>query len=148
MHEFKISPDSTGKDLEEFAISLHNIIKLPLTIRSLNKRGLRIEEGKIVDHDYTGPIMEQALKENRLIRTVPISGAFKGRSVLVAPIHDDEGNAIAAIGISDTYGAIDFMECFCRNPTVITEVEKCGRHLITNNDNKQKAETIEKNEQM
>lgn len=125
MHEFKITPDSTGLDLKDFALALHNIIKLPLTIRSLNEKGLRIEDGKIIDYNFTGPILEKVLDENKLIRTVPTSGPFMGKSVLVAPIRDEEGNAIAAIGISDTYGAIDFMECFFRNPTVVAEVEKC-----------------------
>lgn len=125
MHEFKITPDSTGSDLKDFALALHNIIRLPLTIRSLNEKGLRIEDGKIIDYNFTGPILEKVLKENKLIRTVPTNGPFKGKSVLVAPIRDDEGNAIAAIGISDTYGAIDFVECFCRNPTVVEDVERC-----------------------
>lgn len=125
MHEFKITPNSTGKDLESFALSLHGIIKLPLTIRSLNKKGLRIEDGKVIDYNFTGPIIEQVLKENKLIRTIPTSGEYRGKSVLVAPIRDEEGGVIAAIGISDTYGAVDFMECFCRNPTVISDVERC-----------------------
>ncbi len=125
MHEFKIGPDSSGLDLKEFALSLHNIIKLPLTIRSLHKKGLRIEDGRVIDDNFTGPVLEKVLKENKLISSVPTDGPFKGKSVLVAPIRDDEGSVVAAIGISDTYGAIDFMECFCRNPTVITEVEKC-----------------------
>ncbi len=106
-------------------MGLHNLIKLPLAIRSLNERGIRIEDGEIVDYDYTGPVLEQVLKENRLIRAVPTTGAYRGKSVVVAPIRDNENNVIAVIGVSDTYGAFDFIECFCRNPTVVKEVEKC-----------------------
>ncbi len=104
---------------------LHNLIKLPLAMRSLNEKGIRIEDGKIINYDYTGPVLEQVLKENRLIRTVPVTGAYKGKSVIAAPIRDDEGKVVAAIGVSDTYGALDFIECFCRNPSVVQEVEKC-----------------------
>lgn len=125
IREFKITSDSKGKELISFAMALHNLIKLPLAIRSLNERGIRIEDGKIVDYDYTGPVLEQVLKENRLVRAVPVTGAYRGKSVIVAPIRDDEDNVIAAIGVSDTYGALDFIECFCRNPTVVKEVEKC-----------------------
>jgi hypothetical protein len=32
---------------------------------------------------------------------------------------------VAAIGLSDAYGAIDFIECFCRNPTILEDVKKC-----------------------
>ncbi len=123
--EFKITSDSKGKELISFAMALHNLIKLPLAIRSLNERGIRIEDGKIADYDYTGPVLEQVLKENRLIRAVPATGAYRGKSVIVAPIRDYENNVIAAIGVSDTYGALDFIECFCRNPGVIKEVETC-----------------------
>ena len=147
MHEFKITPESTGKDLEVFALSLHNIIKLPLTIRSLNEKGLRIEDGKIIDYNFTGPILEQVLNENKSIRTVPTNGPFKGRSVLVAPIRDNEGDVVAAIGISDTYGAIDFMECFCRNPTIVAEVEKCMSDKRYNNKrDKKQDKNMEKRE--
>lgn len=125
IREFKIKADSKGKELASFALALHNLIKLPLTMRSLNEKGVRIEEGKIIDYNYTGPVLEQALRENKLIRTVPKSGVFRGKSVVVAPIQDEEGRAVAAIGISDTYGALDFIECFCRNPSVIKDVEKC-----------------------
>ena len=106
-------------------MALHNIIKLPLAMRSLNEKGVRIENGKIVDYEYTGPVLEDVLRENRLIRAVPTSGAYRGKSIIAAPIRDDEGNVIAVIGVSDTYGALDFIECFCRNPTVVEDVEKC-----------------------
>ena len=132
MHEFKITIDSEAKYLEGFGLSLHNIMKLPLTLRSLNKKGLRIEDGRVIDYNYTGLILEQVLKENKLIRTIPKNGAYRGKSVLVAPIRDKEGDVIAAIGISDAYGAIDFIECFCRNPTEISEIKKCITNKKTN----------------
>lgn len=125
MKEFRITQDSKGEEIASFALALYNIIRLPVTMRSLNEKGIRIEDGKIIEYQYTGPILEQALKENRLVRAVPISGKFKGKSVIVAPIRDDDGNVLAAIGVSDTYGAIDFVECFCTHPIVIDEVEKC-----------------------
>jgi hypothetical protein len=125
MREFRITTDSKPKDLESFALALHNIVKLPLTIRSLNANGLRIEDGKVIDYDYTGPILEMVLKENKIISLVAKEGPYKGKSVLVAPIRDEEGSAVAAMGISDTYGAIDFIECFCKHTTAIDKVEKC-----------------------
>jgi len=94
-------------------------------MRSLNKNGVRVEDGRVIDYDYTGPALEQALSEKKLVRSVPKSGAYRGKSVIVAPVPDCDGEVVAAIGLSDTYGALDFIECFCRNPTVIDEVEKC-----------------------
>jgi len=70
-------------------------------------------------------VLEQVLEENRLIQTVPRSGAYKGKSVIAAPIQDAEGKVVAAIGLSDAYGALDFIECFCRNPTGVEDVKKC-----------------------
>ena len=134
MKELRITPDSKGEEIASFAIALHNIVRLPLTMRSLNEKGIRIVDGKVVDYQYTGPILEQVLKENRLIRAIPITGTFRGKSVIVAPIRDDEGNVIAAIGVSDEYGAIDFVECFCSHPIVIDEVEKCLLRKIKKNN--------------
>lgn len=125
IREFKITQDSKGKELASFALALHNLIKLPLSMRSLNEKGVLIEDGKIIDYNYTGPVLEQALRENKSIRTVPKTGVFKGKSVVVAPIQDSDGNVVAAIGLSDAYGAIDFIECFCRNPTILEDVKKC-----------------------
>lgn len=125
IREFKITQDSTGKELAAFALAIHNLIKLPLTMRSLNERGVRIEDGKIMDYNYTGPALEQVLRENRLIRTVPKTGMYRGKSVIAAPIQDADGNVVAAIGLSDAYGALDFIECFCRNPTILEDVKKC-----------------------
>lgn len=70
-------------------------------------------------------MLEQVLRENRLIRTVPKTGVYKGKSVVVAPVQDEEGGVVAAVGVSDVYGALDFIECFCRNPGVVEDVEKC-----------------------
>ena len=134
MKELRITQDSKEEEISSFAMALHNIIRLPLTMRSLNEKGIRIEDGKIVDHQYTGPILEQVLKENKLIRTVPTHGEFKGKSVIVSPIRDSEGNVLAAIGVSDTYGAIDFIECFCTHPIVIDDVEKCILSKIRKNE--------------
>lgn len=70
-------------------------------------------------------MLEQVLRENRLIRTVPKTGVYRGKSVVVAPVQDEEGCVVAAVGVSDAYGALDFIECFCRNPGVVGDVEKC-----------------------
>jgi hypothetical protein len=70
-------------------------------------------------------VLEQVLEENRLIQTVPRSGAYKGKSVIAAPIQDADGKVVAAIGLSDAYGALDFIECFCSSPTIVEDVKKC-----------------------
>lgn len=104
---------------------------MPLTIRSKNEKGLRLEGGRVIDQDYTGPVLEQVLRENKLIQTVPETGAYKCKSVIVAPIQDEGGNVVAAVGLSDTYGALDLFDCLCKNMGVIEEVEKCliEKHL-------------------
>lgn len=125
IREFKITPDSKGEDLASFAMVIHDLIRLPITIRSLNAKGVRVEDGHIIDYSYSGPILEQVLKENRVVQAVPKTGAFKGKSVVAAPIRDDNGNVVAAIALSDAYGALDFIECLCRHQAVIEDVEKC-----------------------
>ncbi len=38
-------------------------------MRSRNKKGVREEKGEIIDLEYTGPVLERVLKENRVIHT-------------------------------------------------------------------------------
>jgi hypothetical protein len=100
--DITVTADSTGKEIAPIAMTIHEVLMgLPVTMRTLNKRGVRIEKGKVLDHDYSGPILEMALKTNSTIRTVPKTGAYAGIPVTVTTIKNNEGNAIAAIGVVD-----------------------------------------------
>ncbi len=97
-----LSADSTSKEIAPIAMAIHEVIVgLPLTMRTLNKRGVRIEMGKVLDYDYSGPVLEMALESNSTIRTIPKSGNYSGTPVIVTTIKDEKGNAIAAIGVVD-----------------------------------------------
>ncbi len=94
--------DMSSYDMIPFALAVHEIVnRYPVTMRSRNRKGVRIEDGKVVDNDYTGPVLEEVLRTNRVIRTVPESGAYRGTPVVVAPIRNEKGEAVAAIGVVD-----------------------------------------------
>jgi hypothetical protein len=105
--EIMVTADSTSKEIGPIALAIHEaIIGLPITMRTLNKRGVRIENGKVVDDDYSGPVLEMALETNSTIRTIPKTGAYKGTPVTVTTIKDEDGNPIAAIGVVDVIHAL------------------------------------------
>ncbi|MCD1294835.1 hypothetical protein CUJ83_07465 [Methanocella sp. CWC-04] len=107
MAQITITPDSTANDLIELAMCIHSLFgNLPVTARSKNKPGLRIEDGAVISRDYTGPILEQCLAEKKLIKTVPASGIYKDIPVIVAPILVG-GEAIAAVGVVDATGSLE-----------------------------------------
>lgn len=118
-----ISEDSGPEDLEALAVAVHSVIGLPTTIRSLKRRGLRLEKGKILDRDYTGPILEEVLKTNEVSHKVPTEGEYKGKHVVVAPIRSKDGKAIAALGIVDILATVDLPSVFQEYTSVIQEVE-------------------------
>lgn len=118
-----ISEDSGPEDLETIAIAVHSLMGLPTTIRSLNRKGLRLEKGEILDRDYTGPVLEEVLKTNKVAHEVPTEGVYKGRHVVVAPIRSKEGKAIAALGVVDLLATIDLSLVFQEYTSVIEEVE-------------------------
>jgi hypothetical protein len=120
----KICSDSTADDLEPIAIAIHTLLGIPITIRSLNCKGIRMERGIIIDRDYTGPVLEEVMETNNTIRKVPSDGIYKGKSVVVAPIRTLEGEAIGAIGVVDLVAAIDILSMFKEYPGVIDEVEE------------------------
>lgn len=128
--EVRISKDSSAGELMPIAMAAHGLLGLPVTMRSLNKKGVRIERGKVLDNNYTGPVLEQVLRENHIIRTKPRSGAYSGVPVAVAPILDDNGYAIAAIGVVDIVGTVDLGVMFRDYPDIIEQVQDCLRARV------------------
>lgn len=118
-----LSRDSESSNLEPLAMALHAILGLPIAARSLNKRGLRVERGEVVDRDFTGPVLEQVLKENKTIRATPSSGPYKGIPSVVTPIRDSNGKVVAALGVVDVMGLVDLGEAFKDYPEIIRQLK-------------------------
>ncbi|HQD24944.1 DUF2111 domain-containing protein [Methanoculleus thermophilus] len=114
MEQYIISESSRARDLAPIMMSIHELLgRLPVTARSRDYPGLRIEGGKIIEEAYTGPVLEEVLAENVTLRVRPQGGPYKGIPVVVAPVRNEEGKAIGAIGIVDVTGIFDiagFME--------------------------------------
>ncbi|MBU4077083.1 MAG: DUF2111 domain-containing protein [Euryarchaeota archaeon] len=124
MADIKLSENSTSGDILPVAKMVHELFSLPVTMRSRNKKGVRLEKGNVVDMDYTGPVLEDALARNCVIHMIPDSGAYKGVPVVVAPILDREGTAIAAIGVVDVVCTIDLAAVFGSYPQIVRQVEE------------------------
>ncbi len=120
-----VSKDSSAVELIPIAMAFHELLGLPVTMRSLNKKGVRIEKGKLLDDNYTGPVLEQVLQENCTVRTIPKSGAYSGIPVVVSPVRDERGYAIAAIGVVDVVGTIDLGVVFGDYPDILSQVQAC-----------------------
>ncbi|MDK2892051.1 DUF2111 domain-containing protein [Methanohalophilus sp.] len=118
-----ICEDSTAKELEPIASAVHSLLGLPITIRSLNNPGIRMERGEVLDWEYTGPVLEEVLKTHTTIRKVPTEGTYKGKAVVVSPIKTLDGNVIGAIGVVDLVAALDILSVFREYPDIIDEVE-------------------------
>jgi hypothetical protein len=129
LKEVRITSDSTSHEIESIARAIHEVVRLPVVMASANKKGIIIEKDKVVDYEYSGPILERVLKENRVVRVVPDSGKYKGIPFIVAPIRNSDGEVTAAIGIVDMYGMIDLAELFGNYPDVVNQVEGCFRKI-------------------
>lgn len=127
----QISADSGADEIAPFAMAVHELLGLPVTMRTLNKKGVRIEKGKILDNNYTGPILELVLKENKTVRAIPTSGKYSGVPVIVAPVRNKEGYGIAAIGVVDVVGTVDLGLIFGDYPEVVKQVQECVRARVT-----------------
>ncbi|WFN34856.1 DUF2111 domain-containing protein [Methanogenium sp. S4BF] len=126
MSGYIISADSDAGDLAEVALAIHEIInRLPVTARSRNNPGVRIEGGVVIDNAYTGPVLEMAMEKNQLIKISPKNGAYANVPVVVAPIRDSDGTAIAAIGLVDITGIFDLATLMEHQSTILKQV--CGK---------------------
>ncbi|MCL7415505.1 MAG: DUF2111 domain-containing protein [ANME-2 cluster archaeon] len=126
-----ITADSTGKDIVPIAKAFHDIVGLPITMRTLNSPGVRIEKGKVLDYNYTGPVLEKALKTNSTIRTIPKIGDYTGIPVVVSTIKNEDGYGIAAIGIVDVVGTIDLGAAFGDYPQIVNQVSEILRSRVS-----------------
>jgi hypothetical protein len=107
MDRIIITAGATADDLAALALCVHQLFAgLPVTARSRDRPGVQVEDGRVKSKTYTGPLLEQALAEGRVIRGKPESGTYKGIPVAVAPIIVN-GRAIAAVGVVDTAGSLD-----------------------------------------
>ena len=122
MAELVISEKSGSKDLAPIALAANQILGLPVTMRSLDAPGVRVEKGKVLDEEYSGPILEEVMASGKATRTVPKSGVYGGVPVSVAPILDRDGKVIAAMGVVDVVGTIDIPAVFGAYTEVVKEV--------------------------
>ncbi len=107
-----INASSTGEEIAPMALAIHKLVNgLPLTMRTLEKPGVRIEDGEVIDYNYTGPLLDEVLKRCEMTCEIPKKGPYEGIPVVVVPVIE-EGNIIAAIGVVDITQGIysDIME--------------------------------------
>jgi len=107
-----INASSTGEEMSPMALAIHQLVNgLPITMRSLNSPGVRIEDGEVLDYNYTGPILEEVLKSGEMSHKIPDTGEYKGTPVVVVPVIE-AGQVIAAMGVVDITKGIysDIME--------------------------------------
>ena len=126
MHRYSLSCSAEAGDLEPVVLAVHELIhRLPVTAKSVEKEGIRVEDGRVIDRHYAGPVLLEAIEKNILIKTTPSSGAYKGVPVTVCPIRDKEGNAIGAIGVVDITGIFDLATLMEHQTAILKQV--CGK---------------------
>ena len=126
MDHYTISADATAEDLLPICMSIHEIVgRLPVTAKARNAPGVRIEEGVVVDHAYLGPVLDEVLSSNMVIKKTPKTGPYKGVPVIVAPIRDTSGESIAAIGLVDITGIFDLATLMEHQTMILKQV--CGK---------------------
>jgi hypothetical protein len=125
MDRYIISSESEANDLIPICMAIHELVgKLPVTARSKKCGGIRIENGVILNRDYSGPVLEEVLDSGSIKKTTPQTGQYKGIPVIVSPVHNDLGETIAAIGLVDITGVFDLATLMEHQSMIIKQV--CG----------------------
>jgi len=126
MHQYSMSCTAGADDLEPVVLAVHELIhRLPVTAKSRDCDGIRVEDGRIIDRQYNGPVLIDAIRTNELIKITPSSGAYQGIPVAVSPIRDRDGAAIGAIGVVDITGIFDLATLMEHQSAIVRQV--CGR---------------------
>ena len=125
MQQYSLSCNSSADDLEPIVLAVHELLhRLPVTAKSRDCEGIRVEEGRVIDREYTGPVLVDAIRTNQLIRITPSSGAYQGIPVTVTPIRDRDGDVIGAIGVVDMTGIFDLATLMEHQSAIVRQV--CG----------------------
>jgi len=96
-----INSNTEANELECLALAMHELVgRMPLGMRSKNKLGVRCEDGRVIDRQYTGPNLEEALVTGKVVRKVATSGPYMGAPIVAVPIFKDK-ETIAVIGLVD-----------------------------------------------
>lgn len=126
MNRYVLSDQAVAADWIPICMAIHEMVgKLPVTARSLENRGIRIEDGAVADNDYSGPILEEVLEVGEIRKVTPSTGQYKGVPVIVAPLKDDTGKTIAAVGLVDITGIFDLATLMEHQSAIIKQV--CGK---------------------
>ena len=126
MREYSLSCSCGADDLEPVVLAVHELLhRLPVTAKSRDRDGIRVEDGKVIDRAYNGPVLIDAIRTNSLIKTTPSSGAYLGIPVTVTPIRDGNGDAIGAIGVVDITGIFDLATLMEHQSAIVRQV--CGK---------------------
>jgi hypothetical protein len=125
-----INEDTTAEELAPMAKAVNDLLVIPVTMRSKKRKGVRVEKGKVIDLEYTGPILEQVLEENRVIRTTPRTGRYAHVPVAVAPIRNKKGEVVAALGVVDVVGTVDLGAVFADSPRVLEQIKSHSKYPL------------------
>jgi hypothetical protein len=126
MHQYTISASAGPDDLIPVMMAMHELLnRLPVTARSRDQLGIRIEDGRVVDAAYTGPVLEEVLEKNQVVKKTPTSGPYARVPVVVTPVRDQEGDVITAIGVVDITGIFDLANLMEHQSTILKQV--CGK---------------------
>ena len=98
-----ISEDISVNDMAKIAVAVYWIVdEFPICmINKKTRKGVRVERGQVIDEEYTGPILTDALDQNQVVHEKPADGPYKGIPVIASPLRNDTGDAVAAIGVID-----------------------------------------------
>jgi hypothetical protein len=126
MDRYTISASSVSADMIPVGLALHELLNhLPVTIKSRDNPGIRVEEGRVVDTAYEGPVLIDVIRENRTLKKTPDRGPYKGVPVIVTPVRDDAGMAVWAIGVVDITGIFDLATLMEHQSAILQQV--CGK---------------------
>ncbi|MFA5311805.1 MAG: DUF2111 domain-containing protein [Methanomassiliicoccales archaeon] len=97
-----LSRDYEDEDVKTIALAIHELVgRLPVTMRTKNHYGVRCEGGIIIESNFTGPVLEETLKNGKIVRQTAKAGKYRGVPVLAVPfVRNNE--TIAVVGVFDT----------------------------------------------
>jgi hypothetical protein len=127
VERFTISSNCSSRNSVPIAVAVHALLNdLLVTMRCKANIGVQIEGGNVKSMSCTGSILENVLAENKVIKTRPQTGDYANVPFIIAPIRNDSGAAIAAIGMVGITGIFNLAKLMDEQSKIISQMHFCA----------------------
>lgn len=111
MSGVEISSHTPGDLLAQLALSIHRVTGgLPIALKSRHQPGVFVDRDGAAELGYESEALDSVFVAGETKKVRVDGGRYAGVPMIVSPIEDRDGYAVAALGVVDALGTLSLQE--------------------------------------